>query len=809
MSAASQLTAPLILPPDVVFLQVADLPPDVRRQITCGDDDVAVNRPGTRASTQVVDQDTVDLLRLFTQPCTLVEAVATFSRQRGSDAEATLEAAFPLLQAFLSSSVLVPQGAAAVLELGPSLEPGDRVEDFEVTRCVQSLEDTEVFEARGSDGRSVALKLSRQAPPSPYVGFLFEREAAALEHLASASVPRLVAHGQLDGRPYLAGEWIPGPTVDVRAAELRQKPAESRRAALLALCQEVIAAYVCLHEAGVLHGDVHLRNLVCRDVGEVVVLDLGLARVLGHPELESAPRAGVNTFFEPEFAAAMLAGQPQPTTTPAGEQYAVGALLYHLVTGSPYLDFPFEKDAFYRRIVADLPITFADRDLAPWPELEAVLRRTLAKEPASRFPSMAALGRALAEVPATPPADEPVAEATAVRSDSADPVRAWLSQLGEDCPWLRDGLPVAPTASLNCGAAGIAYAMYRLSQLRDEPRLLALADRWSERAWHDRELPQAFVQPAMGMTESNICAASTWNGVAGVHAVRAFVAHGRADGPVWRAALADFLGAAAQKGGGPFAAFDVTLGRAGGLLTAATLLDALRSGHPDLDALRCFGDDTVTEQWASLAELPPIVEAPWRTLGAAHGWAGLLYASLIWSEVRGAPPPAELAERLEQLAELAEPTDQGMRWPVSLGPEAQASGKPYWPGWCNGSAGFVFLWTAAYRTFGDEHFAELARGAAEDAWRSPETSASLCCGAVGRAHALLHLHRQGGGERWLERARRLAETAQAGTWPLPQYGHSLYQGEAGLALLKASLARVDEATMPWFEPEGWDKAAEV
>jgi hypothetical protein len=96
-------------------------------------------------------------------------------------------------------------------------------------------------------------------------------------------------------------------------------------------------------------------------------------------------------FYEPEFARAALAGTPPPPATPAGEQFAVAALLYQLTTGSYYFDFSMGRDAMLQEVIERPPVAFATRGLQPWPELEAVLMRGLAKEPADRFPSMAAL----------------------------------------------------------------------------------------------------------------------------------------------------------------------------------------------------------------------------------------------------------------------------------------------------------------------------------------------------------------------------------------------------------------------------------
>jgi eukaryotic-like serine/threonine-protein kinase len=68
---------------------------------------------------------------------------------------------------------------------------------------------------------------------------------------------------------------------------------------------------------------------------------------------------------------------------------------------------------------------------------------------------------------------------------------------------------------------------------------------------------------------------------------------------------------------------------------------------------------------------------------------------------------------------------------------------------------------------------------------------------------LLNLYRHGGGAEWLERARDLAERAAIEAARSFESSHSLYQGEVGVAVLIADLARPEQAAMPFFEEEGW------
>jgi serine/threonine-protein kinase len=130
----------------------------------------------------------------------------------------------------------------------------------------------------------------------------------------------------------------------------------------------------------------------------------------------------------------------------------------------------------------------------------------------------------------------------------------------------------------------------------------------------------------------------------------------------------------------------------------------------------------------------------------------------------------------------------------------QVSGNPHdvIAGWCNGSAGFVFLWTAAYDAFGDERFLRVAEEAATHNAEEPLFTADLCCGSAGRAYALLNLYRHTGAQEWLSRARRMANHA-AGYDGEQQRTNSLWKGELGVAVLVADLEAPEQARMPFFE----------
>lgn len=824
------LSGPLVLPADVLLVPVADLSQAARLQLNCQDGDVAITRPRLRTPSRLVSAGAAELLREFATPSTVVEAVIRRSRACGDDPEATLEGAYPLLARLVREGFLVSASDAEARRIEASWEAGERIAGCTVQCCLQVLEDTEVYQVRvGPARREGALKIERpaggaerasapsaagggieraardagerRAPARRGVAARLDREAAILAHLARRAragaglgsaagprgardevAPRLLAAGRWQERRFLLLEWCAGVDVQTAATEGRERGGEGGRAAILVLCRAVAGAYATLHRQGVLHGDVHPRNVLVPAGGGVRLVDFGLACRRGGPAGLAPPgRGGVAFYFEPEYAAAVLAGRTPPDVSAAGEQYAVAVLLYLLAVGTHYLDFSLERETMLRQIAELSPRTFAERGAGPWPQLEAVLGRALAKAPADRFPSLDALAAALQGVPVAATAAAPqvataagpaASLATALRraGPAAELLAEVLAHVRPGGRLWESGLPEAPFASVQFGAAGVALSLYRMALAREDAELLSQADLWSARAANAEDgagpaADPAFYNPRLDITPETVGRASLLHTAPGVRCTAALIANALDDRDGAARATAAFVAAARQ----PCPSPDLALGRAGLLLGGALLLDALAGAAgadggakavaeaeveavagarapnrsraasrlsrdapqpqeplPDLLAL---GDELLAGIWRQIDPLPPLSawpEAP--NLGMAHGWAGYLYATLRWCQAAARPLPAGLGARLGELADSAESWGRGARWRWHGQPLAEAHGlaapaAPRWmAGWCNGSAGMVHLWTLAARTQAlspESHPATAPRGriaAGSDRW---------------------------------------------------------------------------------------------
>lgn len=788
------LTGSFVLADGVLLFPASQLSAHDRRRLAVGEEDRILSRPEARSGSKVVGRKVAAVVESFHWPATIPSAVLRAGRALGEEAETLLERVFPVLERLVRSGLLVPVDGGARERITPRLAAGDRIGRWRVESALQVFEDTEVYRCRRGDGVLGAVKVARTADDEGVAARL-RREASVLRRLAGVVAPQRLGGGRHEGRPYLVTSWLEGVSPLLRAAALRADRRRAGRRALLDLTSRIVHAYGRLHARGVLHGDVHPRNVMVGARGAVALLDFGAARVLDRrSRYHRGARAGVPIYYEPELAAARLRRRPAPPASAAGEQYAVAALAYLLLTGGPYLDFSIETDAILQQVLGQRPLPFVSRGALPWPGVEAALARALAKEPEDRFPSVEAFGESLAGGAAD------AASPPRPRRELRDLLAEHTERLGSDRDLLEHGFRSAPTASVHSGAAGAAWFLYGLAVRREDPALLAAADLWGQRALRELPRAEALHAPGLGLTEESVGSVSLFHGSAGIHAVQALIAHAMGDFATLGTAVEAF---AATKPPASRWEGDLFLGGAGLLLGAVTLLEALPAEHPFFSArsLRSFAEAHAGRLEAVAFDGEPI-QAMSRlgTLGAAHGWAGALYALLRWYGWRRREVPGQLPDRLEELATFARPRGQGLAWPVRP-PGGSAGSEPtFVSGWCNGAAGHVLTWVAAFRATRDPRFLEIAERTGEGVWQKGDDQPHLCCGDAGRSYALLGLYRATGARRWLERARRIALAAARAVRHPSFPWHSLYRGELGVAHLGADLEAPQRAAMPVVEP---------
>ena len=191
----------------------------------------------------------------------------------------------------------------------------------------------EVFLAERADGlfeQRVAIKLLRRGMDSEDVLARFSRERQILARLDHPHIARLLDGGAApDGRPYFVMELVEGETITA-FGRARRLSIEDRIRLLLDCCDAVSAA----HRNLVVHRDLKPSNVLVTGAGQVKLLDFGIAKVLAEDAAGAAQaRTREDTrLLTPAYAAPeQLRGEPVTTAT---DVWALGALLYELVTGT-------------------------------------------------------------------------------------------------------------------------------------------------------------------------------------------------------------------------------------------------------------------------------------------------------------------------------------------------------------------------------------------------------------------------------------------------------------------------------------------
>lgn len=273
--------------------------------------------------------------------------------------------------------------AVDIEETRPDSLLGQTIGAFRLVRLLGQGGMAAVFlgEREGADfAQRCAVKLLRRGLYSELEQRLFQRERRVLAALEHPNIARLVDGGVTDaGIPYLAMEYIDGVPITDYAATHRLD-LHARLRLLLTATQAVEAA----HRALIVHRDIKPSNLLVTADGTLKLLDFGIAKLL-----EEDGEDGTRTFgmFTPGYAAPEQRSGGAVTT--ATDVYALGVLLHELLLGRRPDDDPPRRPSTLAARHGDLPGGVTARQLRG--DLDTILLKALAPEPARRYPGAGAL----------------------------------------------------------------------------------------------------------------------------------------------------------------------------------------------------------------------------------------------------------------------------------------------------------------------------------------------------------------------------------------------------------------------------------
>jgi WD40 repeat protein len=302
--------------------------------------------------------------------------------------ESTLQAA-PIDEATLRASEPASTLATAA-SLAP-VAPENYVREHEIARGgmgrIVAAHDRRL-------GRPVAIK--ELIVPTPDLVKRFEREAlitARLEHPGIVSVHE--AGRWPSGEPFFAMRLVAGRSLD---RVISERKTLHERLGLLPNVIAVADALAYAHGKGIVHRDLKPLNVLCGDYGETVVVDWGLAKDLKLAPAEQGGSGGTGSTSAPDRGATVagsVLGTPayMPPEQARGKPidaradvYALGALLYHVLSGKPPLLAETTGQILAKAMAGDVePLTAREPDVPP--DLAAIVAKAMAKEAADRYPT--------------------------------------------------------------------------------------------------------------------------------------------------------------------------------------------------------------------------------------------------------------------------------------------------------------------------------------------------------------------------------------------------------------------------------------
>jgi eukaryotic-like serine/threonine-protein kinase len=311
----------------------------------------------------------------------------------------------------------------------------------------------------------------------------FNREAkmaAALEHPHIVAVYDYGTHdigNDADDRiNYVVMRLLTGGSLDERIDQLTLSgEATMPLTEVGTLLDQLADALDYAHSKGVIHRDVKLSNVMFDQRGAAYLVDFGIARLLQSVStLTGDNMVGTPDYMPPE----QWRGE---SITPAADQYALGVMIYHLLSGQP----PFEAPTPYalmHKHLNEIPISLDElsKDLPPM--IGAVVGRALAKSPDDRYPSVMefakAFERAIESKPA--PASVPATAAIPVAAPEAAKPQSILASLST----ARTDKPQEPASIARAANPQISASMSaktsppRPTEVMDKPSARQITSKW-------------------------------------------------------------------------------------------------------------------------------------------------------------------------------------------------------------------------------------------------------------------------------------------------------------------------------------------
>jgi len=270
-----------------------------------------------------------------------------------------------------------------------------------------------VYQAEHPERGKCAVKILRQRSRSdPVAVKRFLREAGFGSRVEHANVVRTYDYGEAEGLYYLALEWADGESLADFAK--REGPLEPPLVAHIA--QQLAGALAAAHAQGIIHRDLKPENIVYdARTRTAKLLDFGIARDAEEDPAERLTRTGFFVgslnYVAPEALSGALVGE-------AADIYSLATIMYYLLTGEHPHAGRSPREVFQQLLTQPArPIRQTATGARLSEAVEAVIMRSLSRDPAARHPSVRAFADDLSQAataapraPGAPPGSPPPGE---------------------------------------------------------------------------------------------------------------------------------------------------------------------------------------------------------------------------------------------------------------------------------------------------------------------------------------------------------------------------------------------------------------
>lgn len=259
------------------------------------------------------------------------------------------------------------------------LESGSEFGNYVIERCLGQGGMGAVYRVRNSKlNRTEALKvINEDLAGEPHYRILLEKEAQAASLIDSPYVVKVWEQGEIDGRPYIALEFVSGKSLDLCFSELDFK-------SKLSLACQIADGLRSAHEQSLVHRDLKPQNIHLTDNKQIKILDFGLAKLIDPENLHTGSEiVGTHHYMSPE----QLSGDE---ISPKSDMFSYGILLYEMFTGEKPFDGEVSAIISYAILMEDpLPPSHLNEEIPPW--FDELILKLLAKSPSERFTDMSAV----------------------------------------------------------------------------------------------------------------------------------------------------------------------------------------------------------------------------------------------------------------------------------------------------------------------------------------------------------------------------------------------------------------------------------